>query len=105
MKDQADTDALSRTPDSDDETRPAGHEPYGTGPTGTGTTAEGTMGSGQAGRGAGQSGDDIDASGADLAYSEMTGVGVSSPGTPMAPGIAGDAADEEVGAPDGPQGM
>ncbi|HEX8386207.1 MAG TPA: hypothetical protein VF576_08490 [Rubricoccaceae bacterium] len=105
MDNQPHTDALSSGADRSDESRPAGHEPAGTGPTGTGTTADGTMGSGQAGPGAGQSGDDIDESGADLAYAEMTGVGVSSPGTPMAPGVSGDAPDEEIGGPDAPKGI
>ena len=98
-----DTDALSQDPDPAD--RPAGHEPNGTGPTGTGTTPDGAMGTGRTGPGAGQSGDDIDESGADLSYSDMTGVGASSPGTPIAPGITGDAPDEEIGTPDSPKGL
>ena len=96
------TDAL--TGDTDPTHTPT--DPHGTGSTGTGTTAGGAMGSGQAAAGAGQSGDDIDESGADLAYPDMTGVGVSSPGTPLAPSIAGaPAEDPEIGAPDGPKGM
>ena len=96
-----DTDALNGSPDPSAEP----HTPDGTGETGTGTTAGGAMGTSQTGPGAGQHGDDIDPSGADLAYPDMTGVGASSPGTPLAPGIAGDVPDPEIGAPDAPKGL